>query len=264
MNHVVARIARAIPNPFRQRTPVSRAARIRRRVERFVGVMFLAYLALMAYPQVLFAHSLSAHGITFYSREPLPAEAALRAARAAELVNSSELSVPGRTERVFVCDKPWLFRLFGPLSGGAFAFSTPVTDHVFVCRADFQNDIIRNTQPQYNTRSLSAVIAHEITHGLIRKRVGLLRSASVPDWVAEGYCDYVALEGSFPEAEGMRLLRAGESHPSKSFQYFLGRQMIRHLIEAEQQTFDQIVSAPGQAAEIEVRLRGALETKTAP
>ncbi len=113
-------------------------------------------------------------------------------------------TVTGRTERIFVCNRPWLFRLLSPISAGAFAYSLPVTDNVFVANADLVHNVARSAAPDFNTRSFSAVAAHEITHGLIRHRVGLLHS--LPTWVVEGYCDYVARESSFPEAEGLRLL----------------------------------------------------------
>ena len=65
----------------------------------------------------------------------------------------------------------------------------------------------------------SVVMAHEISHGLIRHRLGLLRGIRLPDWVDEGYCDYLVHESSFPEAEGLRLMASGQSHPSSAFRY---------------------------------------------
>jgi hypothetical protein len=228
------------------------------------SVLAVAYVALHAFPQLLFAHSLTTSGITFYSRAPLPPDAAARADEVAALLERCELAVADRHERVFVCDSPWLFGLFSPTSAGAFAFSVPLTDHVFVASADWSRDLASRAAPEFNSRSLSAVVAHEITHGLIRHRLGLLRSVRLPDWVAEGYCDYVADESSFPTEQGLRLFASGERHPSASYRYFTYRLMVRHLVEDQHLSFSQVVARAGEFAAVEAATREALESSELP
>jgi len=224
-----------------------------------LGVVAVLYAVLHVFPQTLFAYSVTANGITIYSRAPLPPEAASCAARAAELIKQSELAVPDRHERVFVCDSPWVFRLFQPTSRG-FAFSVPVTDNVFIAEADFSADVATRSGPDFNKRSLSSVVAHEITHGLIRHRLGVLRGIRLPDWVAEGYCDYIARESSFPEAEGLRLFASGQSHPSMSFRYFTYRQMVRYLVEHQHLTFSQVVARANESTAVADEARQALQS----
>jgi hypothetical protein len=94
------------------------------------------YVALHAFPQVLFGHSITRQGVTPYARSPIPAEAA--AARIGELVNlvkESELAVPGRKERIFLCNHVWLYRLFGPTQRQSVGFSD-LTGNVFTADAD--------------------------------------------------------------------------------------------------------------------------------
>jgi hypothetical protein len=230
-------------------------------MEQILGVLAVIYIALHIFPQTLFAHSMTTDGITIYSRSPLPPEAASCTTRAADLLKQSELAVTGRHERVFVCDAPWLFRLFGPMSSQAFAFSIPMTDNVFVAAADFPADVATRSGRDFNTRSLSAVIAHEITHGLIRHRLGLLRGIRLPDWVAEGYCDYVARESSFPEAEGLRLFAAAQNHPSTSFRYFTYHQMVRYLMEDQKLSFSQVVARSNESAAVVAEARETLQSR---
>jgi hypothetical protein len=229
-----------------------------RRAERGFTVLALLYAGLHLFPQVLFAHSVTAEGITLYSRTPLPPEAAACVKRASALVRQSELAVPGRSERVFVCNSPLLFQFFKPRAGG-FAYSVPLTDNVFIADADLTNDVARWSAPKFNTRSLSSVMAHEITHGLIRHRLGLLRGILLPDWLDEGYADYVARESSFPEAEGLRRFAAAEFHPSSAYRYFEYRQMVRHLFDNQHLTFPQIVARAGDAAAVAAEARQALQ-----
>ena len=245
--------------------PRTRLAHLLRRLERAALLLGLLYLGLQAFPQVLFAHSVTADGITVYSRAPLPpAETAACLDRARSLLQASELAVPGRPERVFVCNSPALFRLFSPTTGQAFAFSVPLTDNVFIAQADFARDLARSAAPVYNMRSLSSVVAHEITHGLIRHRLGWWHGLTLPLWVAEGYCDYVAREGSFPDATGHRLLASGQSDLSHSFQYYKYRQMVRYLKEDEHRSFDQIAARKNDAPAVESATRQALQPPPTP
>lgn len=164
---------------FNRSPPKTRLGRNLRRAERTGIVLALLYTGVHFFPHVLFAHSVTAEGITLYSRTLLPPEAAACVKRAAALVRQSELAVPGRSERVFVCNSPWLFQFFKPRAGG-FAYSVPLTDNVFIADGDLTNDVVRWPASNYNTRSLSSVMAHEITHGLIRHRLGLLRGILIP------------------------------------------------------------------------------------
>lgn len=244
---------------FNRPAPTTRLSRILRRSERTLTVLLLLYAGLHVFPQVFFAHSVTTDGITIYSRTPLPPAAAECAKRAAALTHQSELAVPGRRERVFVCNSPWLFRLFSPRSHGASAVRVSLTGQVFVADADFQNNTSRRSSPDFNTRKFSSVMAHEITHGLIRHRLGQWRGTLLPDWVDEGYCEYVARESSFPEAEGLRRFAAAEVHPSPAYRYFEYRQMVRHLIDHQHLTFPQIVARAGDAAAVTAEAREALQ-----
>ena len=228
-------------------SPRTRLGRTLRGLRRLIAIMTLGYVGVHIFPQALFAHSISERGITLYSTRPIPASAAGRLAKARDLIDGCELAVPGRRERVFVCNTPWLYRLFAPLSGGAFAVSVPLTDNVFVAAADIDADAAYSGVMEYRRRAFSGLVAHEVCHGLIRRRLGLWRASRLPMWIAEGYCDYVAGGGSFPEEEGLRLLAAGRSHPAPSFRYFMYRKKVARLIEDRGLTFDALVQLGDEA-----------------
>ncbi len=73
----------------------------------------------------------------------------------------------------------------------------------------------------------------------------------LPAWIAEGYCDYVAQESSFPETEGLLLLASGRTDPSSSFRYFVDRKIVAHLIDAKGYSFAQLVAHAKDAAAVE-------------
>ncbi|WP_035612017.1 hypothetical protein [Haloferula sp. BvORR071] len=243
--------------------PKTRLGRNLRRANRALSGLACLYLGLLLFPQVLFAKQLSVDGVTLYSRDPLPAETSACVHKAMELVGKSELAVPGRKERIFICNSEGLYRLFTP-SGGSFAISMPFTDNIFVASADFANDIARPHAASPVSRSLSGTLAHEITHGLIRHRIGNWKSIRLPEWIAEGYCDFVAGSGSFPEAEGLRIMIAGDSEPSASFRYFRYRQMLRYLTEGRSLSFDEVVARAKGEGLVAAETRAWLRASQAP
>jgi hypothetical protein len=212
-------------------------------------ILVSAFFVLQVFPQIVFRHEMTVHGITVHSRLPIPSAAPEVLAKAAALVSASELAIPGKNADVFVADEPWVFWLFRPFKS-SFAVSVPLTNNIFIADGDFETDIARSRHREFNTRVLSAVIAHEITHGLIVARIGFIDTVRAPGWVIEGYCDYVAREGSFPEQRGLALLASGSTDPSSSFEYFVGRQLVKHLIEQEKMTFEQIAASATQSKEL--------------
>jgi hypothetical protein len=68
--------------------------------------------------------------------------------------------------------------------------------------------------------------------------------------VAEGYCDYIANESSFPEEKGLQILRDGKEDRSASFRYFVFRQMVRHLVDDRHYSFDQLVARADDATAV--------------
>ena len=249
---------------FHRGKPTTRIGKYARHSERAASIAALIYLGLAFFPQVLFAYNVNANGVTVYSRTPLPPETTARIDKAMELVSQSELAVSGRRERIFVCNNAWLFRLFAPVSPKSFAISWPVSDNVFIADADLAENLCQSSAPDHNRRSFSSVAAHEITHGLIRHRLGLIRGSSLSAWVAEGYCDYVARESSFPEDEGLRNLREGKEDASTSFSYFVYRQMVRHLIEDRHLSFEEIAKRAGDSAAIKAETVAAVKEARQP
>ncbi len=194
---------------FSRGTPQTSVGRALRRSNQLLTCIAAIWFALHLFPQVVFAHHLTADGVTVYAREPLPPETASRLAQAANLVARSELAVAGRSERIFICNQPLAL----------WAAGADELPRICVLGARYEQHLHRRCRcrdehggsraPAHNTRTPSSVVAHEITHNLIRNRLGVLRGVMLPAWVAEGYCDYVAQESSFPESEGLRLLASG-------------------------------------------------------
>lgn len=233
----------------------------RRRLNIALGAVAAAYVIVHAFPTLIFHHAMTVDGVTVHAREPLPAATRDRLRTAIDLLKKSELHVAGHAENIFICNSHTLFVALAPGHGDSFAYSLPITNNVFVHAADIDADVVRRAGPDYNTRSFSAVVAHEITHGMIRRHTGLLRGVALPAWIAEGYCDYVANESSFPEAEGRALLATGRTHPSRSFQYFTYRNVVRFQLEERHLSFDKLVDRAGDYEACKREMTAALSAQ---
>lgn len=243
---------------FGRRKPATPLGRAVRRSNGILTIAALVWLGLHLFPQLVFAHSVTAQGVTLYSRDPLPPSATTRIAEAMNLVGNSELAIARRTERIFICNQPWLYAVLGPTSYRAFAFEMPLTGNIFIAQADLTQNVCRGRAPAHNTRSFSGVAAHEITHELIQHRLGFVKAWRLPGWIAEGYPEYVARESSFPAEEALRLLSAGQEDPAPSFRYAVHRQMVTHAIDVEGYSFDQLVARAGDARIIKAQMLAAI------
>lgn len=150
------------------------------RLQLALPVPLLAYCALEAFPQLVFRQHVDVGSISVYSRSIVRPEIVDRVREALRLAAASDIAMADRKERIFLCNANWLYRVFSPLSGSSFALSMPVTDNIFVVQCDVARNIACSSAPLYNQRSLSSVMAHEITHGLIRHSLGPARTLFLP------------------------------------------------------------------------------------
>ena len=100
-----------------------------------------------------------------------------------------------------------------------------------------KNEIKRNGE-ESNTRTLSAVIAHEIIHSSLEDKLGLIKYKMLPSWKNEGYCDYVARESSYDEKLGWSQICNNEEGDSSSFNYFKYKTFVQYLVEEEKVSLD--------------------------
>ena len=221
--------------------PKSRARRV---ADALAGTLLLAYLLLLCFPQVVFAHSMSYHNFRVYSTAPIDSSVLPVLDKAEQKVAGSEINDVHVSYHVFLCPSHAAFAFFAPSARTAFADNLPFVHNIFVNTADVRADAVTTGTGQHDRRSLSGVIAHECTHTLLAKRFGQVRMLRTPTWKQEGYCDYVAQATSFDRAEGTTLLRQGGSDPSPSFFYFKAFTAIAYLKDRKHWSVARIMDTP--------------------
>lgn len=159
-----------------------------------------------------------------YAERPIPRGMHDVLLRSDALLRRSAIYGPGYGRRIFLTDGGWRWHVLAGQSSGAFAVSRPLLETIVVNRSDIFRDRVENGRAVAGVRSLSGVIAHERTHGLIRARYGVLADLRFPAWLREGYCDVVAGGGSLSDADAARLKARGERVPA--LLYYDGRKRV--------------------------------------
>src|SRR6185503_15919560 len=114
-------------------------------------------------------------------------------------------------------------------------------NNVFINKTDVPDDLVYMNRAKHNQRSLSGVVAHEVTHLFIRQRYGTLRSMLMPTWKNEGYCEYVAGESTISLDEGLRLWSENPADDI-GYRYTKYHAMIKYLIENEHMSIDDVMT----------------------
>jgi hypothetical protein len=198
-------------------TETKRAFRPRRWLNWTFGIIGLLLGSVICAPQLLaFPHHADIGETRVYAEAPVDVAALRRVlARADARLATSPLYRDPVGTRVFLTDGGWRWRLLALTSGGALGFTRPgsdlVSDAVILNRSDVTRDRITTA---FGSRSLSGVIAHERTHIMVRRHLGMVAGVSLPRWISEGYADHVAGESTLSDAEAARLRAAGADHPA--------------------------------------------------
>jgi len=215
-------------------------------------VVALAYLLLLIFPQILLAYSADYGKFTVYSSETIEPGITSVLDSAESRLRRSPLYDETVARRIYLTRSFGMYTLLSNKAYRSFANSVPFINNVIVNQSDISADRVLVNREKNNSRSLSGVIAHEVTHLFIRQRYGTIRASLMPTWKNEGYCEYVAGDSTISLEEGMRLWRENPSDDA-SYRYIKYHLMVKHLLEDENMTVDQFFASDLDENEIAAR-----------
>jgi hypothetical protein len=224
-------------------------------------VLFSSYAALLCAPQGLFPFAVSAGGLTMYSDRPIPEASGKQVLELAvrKLARSPLYSV-GDVRDVYVCNSRWRQLLFFNRDYGVGGVAPyPVTPNVFLRDARIEDNRLVSRQgiPVAGDRSLDYYVAHELTHQLTGRMLGPLRYWQLPQWVREGYADYVGKGDSFNYFEAKRAFLDGtlEMDPKRSGLYRRFHLLVAYLLDHQKWSVERLLNLPPPQAEVEAAVR---------
>jgi hypothetical protein len=88
-------------------------------------------------------------------------------------------------------------------------------------------------------RSLSGVIAHEVTHLLVREKFGYLKNLTLPAWKQEGYSEYVAGGTLLDYETGVRRWKENPTDDA-GYRYFKYYMLVKYLIDVKKLSVEEV------------------------
>jgi len=245
---------------FKRSRPRTRLGRFARNSERTLTAVAIVYLALLFFPQVLFAHEISYRNLKVYSREPLDQNIYAVLDRVESRLATSEINNQEVKPKIFLTNG---FRLYALLSlylgSNSFGkgYAALPTNNIFINKSDLAKDLVFRNAPANNERSLSGVIAHETTHLLISKKFGYWRNLSMPVWKKEGYAEYVAGGSTLSYETGVKMWKANPQDGT-GYQYFKYYMLVKFLLEHDRLSVDDLFNRDIDVQSLEERVLKSL------
>jgi hypothetical protein len=225
-----------------------------------IACVVAVLLAVANYPQPLFAWSATEGNLSLCSDEEFTAEhgnAVLRVVQG-KLLQSPLYSTEERFS-AFICNSRWRRVLFlgGDRGGGSTRY--PVSTHIFLSGASVgENRLISPSgKSDLFGRSLDHFIAHEIAHVLTGKAAGPLALHTLPDWIVEGYAEYVGWGGAFDLEEGIQAFLQGEPRMTTppAVPYLRYCLLVTYLLEGKAWSVEELLAADLAQGDVEAMLR---------
>ncbi len=225
------------------------------------------YLLLLNFPQPLFRWSVQADNLELYSDRPFAVEAGRRLLRSVqERLGLSPLYSVKRRHAIFVCNSRWrrpVFFLPAPGAGGVNYH--PWTSNVFLVSAAIEDNRLINPSGKrdIHDRRLDHFATHELTHGLTSRELGFWRHRNLPDWIKEGYAEYVARGAHLDYQQSVQafLLDAPEMNLPKPAPYRRYETLVAFLLREKGWEVRKLLAEPLPQDKVEAMLRAATRSE---
>ena len=167
---------------------------------------------------------------------------------------------------------PWRFVLFANtrFNVGGLAYA-PLSDNVFLRGVHFDaNRLIGPSGKDVpGVRTLSYFIAHEITHNLVARELGIVKYWQLPAWKNEGYADLLAKGGDFDYEQAREQLRRNEKDldPARSGLYLRYHLLVAYLLDHKGTSVADLLNRDFDQTRLEAEIiapHGALEQSASP
>lgn len=232
-------------------------SRFYRAARYLVLILLAAYLLAIIFPQLLLAHEIRYKSYTVHAGEPLDQNIYRVLDEAEARLATSPLNDESVPRNVYLCQSRAMYAFLSNKAYRSSANSIPLIDNILVNRSNVAGDFIYPSRASFRPRSLGRTIAHEVTHLLIRKRYGYLKTALMPAWKKEGYCEYVGGETNVDYETGVRLWRANPQD-AVGYAYFKYYMMVKYLLEVERLSVDELFQRSFDAKELEAKVLKSL------
>ncbi|MGH8854742.1 MAG: hypothetical protein ACREWI_10730 [Telluria sp.] len=226
-------------------------------------VLLAAYALAAAFPKPMFAYRSGYQNYRIWSDRPIPDEIIPVLDDVTRRLRTSSLHDRTTPVEIFFCNDDWRLWLYGrrfstQMGGAADVW---LTRQVFIRASDIASNRIHSPGAgpiaDAAQRPLSYFIAHEITHSDVSRHFGRTVMLRYPEWLLEGYADYVGKGGDFDFEENRALFAAGAGalDSDKSGLYREFHLKVAFLLDKQSWTLQQVFAHPPDEDTLDARLR---------
>lgn len=219
-----------------------------------VALLALALLCILAivFPQPAFGYRIAYQNYEVWSDRPIPPAIVPVLDDVTRRWRTSPLYERTTPAQIFICNAPWRMWLYGMHFSTRFGGVADVwlTRHVVIRAADIEANRILPPGPgpiaDAAQRPLSYFIAHELAHADVSRRFGRTMILRYPEWLLEGYADYVAKAGDFDYAANRAAFIAGapEMDRRKSGLYRGYHLKVAYLLDQQGWSLERLFAEP--------------------
>ncbi len=225
-----------------------------------LAIMFLTGTlgVALAFPAPLFSYHAERGRLSLYSDRPFNEAIAQKILANIDARISTSPFDHGEHQSIFVANSDWRQRLLMNVAYGAGGVNFyPVTRNVFLRNSEIDADRLvgPSGHPVALPRSFTYFAAHEIGHSLTGEFLGAthLWNWSLPQWIREGYADYVGFGGHVDVRSLYAQYRVRDPvmDYAKSGQYARFRLLVAYMIQNEHWSAQRLLLSdmPQSAAE---------------
>jgi hypothetical protein len=228
-----------------------------------LAVLVTIYGLVIAFPEAAFAYKTSYQNYQVWSDEPIPREVGQVLDDVTRRLRTAPLHDRAAPVKIFFCNAPWRMRVYGMHFSTRFGGVADVwlTRHVIIRASDIAANRIRppghGPIADARQRPLSYFIAHEITHTDVSRKYGRTVLLRYPEWLLEGYADYIGKGGDFDFDANRAQFVAGarELDRRRSGLYRGFHLKVAYLLDKKGWTLEQLFAEPPSEAQLDAWLR---------
>jgi len=210
-----------------------------------LSLLITGYILFLCYPQAAFPHRYEQGNILLYSDQALDDNWRNILVGVQRRLERSTAYEPERKYQVFFCKRKELFRRIAFFQPQAVGVNNALFNgNSFIRAPDETNDRIPspNGRGNVSNRSLTDIVAHEITHTMLAQGVSRFAYLTAEPWVIEGYCDYIGtgLLSNVRQAQLKRQYEQGEIRRRLDW-YDLYHLTVEFYLEKKGRSFKALV-----------------------
>ena len=226
-------------------------------------IIISAFVAIILFPQLLFANNMKYKNFNVCSNEKINHDIKIALDNAMDLVQKSELYDSSYKYNIILCHNSFYNKIDDILGIGPAARGRP-NNVIVKVRIDPTNNLAFATFPKACEVNLTYLLAHEMIHCLQVNKYGIIKFNPFrhPElWKLEGYPEYISRKTELSDKD-YSLTREIDKYVNLENKatdiwilpmeggceipnyYFKGRLMIEYLMDIKHLSYDQILKDP--------------------